>query len=179
MQGEQCENIVVLWKVVLQKRVSVRDNVERYCGWCWLTAAWSKRKGFRRDRRKQHKRHTYSCFPFGHSQSADSIFWELFFTITVLSTIQVLFFVAKIIAQSKARQRESCRICHTPSRAKNVTTSREGRVCTQTSVLTDSALLDCAQLAILTMASKSNLSAVLRKVDDLRLVGILYGICCI
>ena len=64
MQGEQCENIVVLWKVVLQKRVSVRDNVERYCGWCWLTAAWSKRKGFRRDRRKQHKRHMYSCFPF-------------------------------------------------------------------------------------------------------------------
>ena len=69
---------------------------------------------------------------------------------------------------------------HYESRAKNVTTSREGRVCTQTSVLTDSALLDCAaQLAILTMASKSNLSAVLRKVDDLRLVGVLYGICCI
>ena len=29
----------------------------------WLAAAWSKLKGFHRDRRKQHK-HVYSCFSF-------------------------------------------------------------------------------------------------------------------
>ena len=40
----------VLWKVVLQKLISVRDNVEIY--WTW---AWSKLKVFQRDRRKKHK----------------------------------------------------------------------------------------------------------------------------
>ena len=46
------------WRVVLQKLISVRDNVERHCGWWWLAAACSKHKGFQRDRRRQHK-HIY------------------------------------------------------------------------------------------------------------------------
>lgn len=148
MQGEQCENIVVLWKVVLQKRV--RDNVERYCRWCWLTAAWSKRKGFRRDRRKQHKRHMYSCFLFLFAETRTVTrplhikpIFIIAYTFAFLrdnlcqnSCIlrkcflpsRSCFFVAKVKAPKRIVQNRFVTL-HYESRAKNVTTSRTWGTC--------------------------------------------------
>ena len=43
--GLGCLDTAVLRKVVPQKRISVRDNVERYYGYWWLTVSLLKLQG--------------------------------------------------------------------------------------------------------------------------------------
>ena len=54
----------VIWNSCIQlfcERLSSYKSV--YCGWWWLTALWSKLRGFELDRRKQHK-HMHSSLSF-------------------------------------------------------------------------------------------------------------------